>query len=298
MTQVEKYLIYLRHERNYSRHTEISYSSDLHQFEQFIIEQVGDFQPEDLTSDLIRRWVVSLVEQGISARSVARKLSGVKSFCSYLLEHRMLAANPARIVKAPKAKKPLPSFVNYSEMKPILDSYFVDYRPEAYFESVRDHTIVELLYMTGMRRDELIKLRDTDVDFSAQQLLVNGKRNKQRIVPISGNTVELLKRYLEIRNKEVVPEENAFFVLKSGKPLYPMLVYRVVHGCLESISTLAKSSPHVLRHSFATSMLNNGAEINAVKELLGHSSLASTEVYTHTSVEELKKIYEKAHPRA
>ncbi len=298
MTQVEKYLKYLRHERNYSRHTEISYSTDLKQFEEFIVELVGTFEVGEVEPDMIRRWVISLVEQKVSSRSISRKLSGVKSFYNYLLEHHLVAHNPAKGIKAPKANKPLPSFVNYSEMKLILDEHFSKNGDVEGFDAVRDHTIVELLYMTGMRRDELIKLKDSDVDFSAMQLLVNGKRNKQRIVPFGKKTAQLLQTYLEIRNKEVVREVDSFFVLKTGKALYPMLVYRVVHSHLEHISTLSKASPHVLRHSFATGMLNNGAEINAVKELLGHSSLASTEVYTHTSVEELKKIYEKAHPRA
>jgi integrase/recombinase XerC len=298
MTQVEAYLKYLRHERNYSRHTEISYYTDLCQFENFIFGIVGEFDIEQIDSDMIRRWVVALMEQKVSPRSISRKLSGVKSFYSYLLEHHLAAHNPARGIKAPKANKPLPSFVNYVDMKPLLDEESFLTGAECQFEAVRDHTLVELLYVTGMRRDELIKLRDVDVDFSAKQMVVNGKRNKQRIIPFSPKTAQILNKYLDIRNREVVRESVYFFVLKNGKPLYPMLVYRIVHRCLENISTLSKASPHVLRHSFATAMLNNGAEINAVKELLGHSSLASTEIYTHTSVEELKKIYEKAHPRA
>jgi integrase/recombinase XerC len=298
MTQVEEYLKYLRHERNYSRHTEISYYTDLCQFESFITGIVGSFDVEQIDSDIVRRWVVSLMEQKVSPRSISRKLSGVNSFYNYLLEHHLVAHNPARGIKAPKANKPLPSFANYVDMKPLLDEELFIKDAGCQFEAARDHTLVELLYVTGMRRDELIKLRDADVDFSAQQLLVNGKRNKQRIIPFSPKTTQMLKRYLDIRNQEIAREADCFFVLENGKPLYPMLVYRIVHRCLENISTLSKASPHVLRHSFATGMLNNGAEINAVKELLGHSSLASTEIYTHTSVEELKKIYEKAHPRA
>lgn len=298
MTQVEAYLKYLRHERNYSRHTEISYFTDLRQFEDFVVAILGQFDVGQVDSDIIRRWVVSLMDQQVSARSISRKLSGVRSFYCYLQEHRVVSHNPVRGIKAPKASKPLPSFVSYADMKPLLDQELLLADGECDFEAVRDHSIVELLYMTGMRRDELMKLRDEDVDFAANQLLVNGKRNKQRIVPFSEKTAQMLKRYLDVRNKEVVRQTDSFFVLKNGKLLYPMLVYRIVHRCLENISTLSKSSPHVLRHSFATGMLNNGAEINAVKELLGHSSLASTEIYTHTSVAELKKIYEKAHPRA
>lgn len=298
MIQVEKYLDFLRHERNYSRHTEISYFTDISQFEAFVVEMVGDFVPGDVDADLIRGWAVSLVEEGVSARSVSRKLSAVKSFYSYLLEHGLVSRNPAKVVRAPKANKPLPSFVNYTDMKPILDEYLAKSSREGDFESVRNHAIIELLYVTGMRRDELIKLNCTDVDFSAMQLLVNGKRNKQRLIPIAPSTAQLLKRYQDVRNRDVGNLCRNFFVLSSAKPLYPMFVYRLIHECLSQIGTLSKASPHVLRHSFATGMLNNGAEINSVKELLGHSSLASTEVYTHTSVQELKKIYEKAHPRA
>jgi integrase/recombinase XerC len=298
MTQVETYLEYLRHERNYSRHTEISYSADLVQFEAYIRGLAGEFEPGQIDSDQIRRWVVFLVEQKVSPRSIARKLSSLKSFYSYLLEHRFVTHNPARAVKAPRGNKPLPSFVNYSDMKHVLDDHFLQPGEADDFESVRDHAIVELLYVTGMRRDELIRLKDPDVDFSAMQLLVNGKRNKQRLVPFSESSGQMLKGYLAVRNRDVGPETDSFFVLKNGKPMYAMLIYRIVHQSLQHISTLSKASPHVLRHSFATGMLNNGAEINAVKELLGHASLASTEVYTHTSFDELKKIYEKAHPRA
>jgi integrase/recombinase XerC len=298
MTQVESYLKYLRHERNYSQHTEISYYTDLRQFEDFIIGIAGEFDAGQIDSDMVRLWIVSLMEQKVSSRSISRKLSGVKSFYNYLQEHSLVARNPVRGVKAPKASKPLPSFVNYSEMKPLLEKEAFAKDGQSQFEAVRNHTLVELLYVTGMRRDELVKLRVADVDFYAGQLLVNGKRSKQRMIPFGGKTSQMLKEYLDIRNKDVVCDCDSLFVLKNGKPLYPMLVYRIVHHCLENISTLSKSSPHVLRHSFATGMLNNGAEINAVKELLGHSSLASTEIYTHTSVEELKKIYQKAHPRA
>ena len=298
MTKVEAYLTYLRHERNYSRHTEISYFTDLHQFEKFVTELMGEFSPEQIDADMVRRWLVALVEGNVAPRSVARKLSAIKSFYNYLLEHRLVVSNPAKGIKAPKPNKPLPSFVNYSEMKPLLDDFVDDSTDKNEYVAFLNHTIVELLYITGMRRDELIRLRDSDVDFSAKQLLVNGKRNKQRIIPISEEAVVFLKRYQELRSIEVGRKASAFLLLRNGKPLYPMYVYRIVHHYLEHISTLSKASPHVLRHSFATGMLNNGAEINSVKELLGHSSLASTEVYTHTSVEELKRIYEKAHPRA
>lgn len=288
---------YLRHERNYSRHTEISYFTDLCQFEEYIRGLEPEFDPEQIDADMIRRWVVSLAESGVSPRSIGRKLSGVKSFYRYLLEHGFVSHNPAKSVKAPKTGKPLPSFVNYGDMKLILDSCKGIPEGSNEFESMRNHLIVELLYLTGMRREELVKLKDSDVDYSAQLILVNGKRNKQRLIPISNALAQAIRGYQHIRNRDVNRETDSLFVLETGKPVYPMLIYRIVHRSLEHIATLGKASPHVLRHSFATGMLNHGAEINSVKELLGHSSLASTEVYTHTSVEELKKIYDKAHPR-
>jgi len=179
-------------------------------------------------------------------------------------------------------------------MEPILDETV----PEDDFELCRNRAIMELFYVTGMRRAELIGLKDADIDMSSDLIRVTGKRNKQRMIPFSAVTKKVISSYVEQRNKQVENQSGYFFVKKTGGQLYPMLVYRIVHGNLEDIPTLTKASPHILRHSFATSMLNNGADLNAVKELLGHSSLASTEVYTHTSFEELKKIYNKAHPRA
>ncbi|OJU55444.1 MAG: recombinase, partial [Bacteroidales bacterium 45-6] len=203
MTQVEAYLKYLRHERNYSRHTEISYYTDLCQFENFVTGILGGFDTEQIDSDIVRRWVVELMERKVSPRSISRKLSGVKSFYGYLLEHHLVSHNPARGIKAPKASKPLPSFVNYAEMKPLLEEHTLAVDGQGQFEAARDHALVELLYLTGMRRDELIKLRDADVDFSASQLLVNGKRSKQRLIPFSEKAALMLKTYLEVRNKEV-----------------------------------------------------------------------------------------------
>ncbi len=291
----EKFIKYLRNEKNYSSHTEISYLTDLTQFEEFIVGECGKFNPADIDSDLIRIWIAQLVEQGIKPRSVNRKLSSVKTFFKYLKKQHVVTVNPAERVSGPKISKKLPSFVNNNDMTKILDeeSNFPDT-----FEGYRDRFIMELFYVTGMRKAELISLKNTDVDFHSKTLRVTGKRNKQRIIPISDSTINKLQQYLEIRNKEIENKSSFLFVKKNGNPMYPKMVYNIIHRHLEGISTLSKKSPHVLRHSFATEMLNNGAEINAVKEILGHSSLASTEVYTHVSFEELKKVYHKAHPRA
>lgn len=294
MTIVDKYIDYLRYEKNYSSHTEISYYSDLIQFRDFIESHYRDIELETVDGDIVRAWIIFLMETKTSARSVNRKLSSLKSFYRYLQKMGSISISPLKKISGPKAKKPIPSFINYSDMEKVLDIETEDND----YESFRDKVILELFYVTGMRRAELIGLTDKDIDLYSGSIRVTGKRNKQRIIPVSKNTITLIDAYLEIRNKNFENQTVAFFVKKDGEPIYPMLIHRVVSSHLKWIPTLAKASPHVLRHSFATGMLNNGADINAVKELLGHSSLASTEIYTHTSFDELKKIYNKAHPRA
>jgi len=290
---LQKYLSYLRYEKNYSLHTEVSYFKDISQFEDFLKSHCEGMPLHEAEGDMVRHWMASLMEDGLSARSVNRKLSALKSFYRYLLRIGEITSTPMSKIAGPKANKPLPSFANDSDLDVVLDEEM-----PTDFEHLRNHTIVELLYMTGIRRAELIGLKVNDVDFSMAQIKVTGKRNKQRLIPLSESTVQLLRGYLDERNKLDAVCSESFFVRENGAPLYPMMVHRIVNSYLENISSLERTSPHVLRHSFATNMLNNGAEINAVKELLGHSSLASTEVYTHTSFEELKKIYKKAHPRA
>lgn len=294
MLLIEKYIRYLRYEKNYSLHTEISYSEDLSQFVEFLAEHFSDTDIKHVDRDIIRMWIVSMMERKISARSVNRKLSAVKSFYRYLQKIGEVMVNPASKVNGPKVGRPIPAFANSADMEKVLDQE--DYGDS--FESLRDHIIIELFYVTGIRRAELIGLKDVDVDFSSETIQVTGKRNKQRLIPFSDGMKQSLEQYIAVRNKEVGNQSGYLFVKNNGEPLYPMLVHRIVTSNLQQIETLAKVSPHVLRHSFATGMLNNGADINAVKELLGHASLAATEIYTHTSFEELKRIYNKAHPRA
>jgi integrase/recombinase XerC len=294
MLLIEKYIKYLRYEKNYSLHTEISYSKDLHQFSGFLLSHFPGTDIKSVDNDLIRMWIVSLMEDKMSPRSVNRKLSALKSFYKYLLRTGEISANPMKKIAGPKNSKPIPAFVNNSDMEKILDEPVM----ENGFEALRNHIMIELFYVTGIRRAELLGLKDVDIDFSSKKIQVTGKRNKQRLIPVSDDMLLLIKQYIDVRNEETENQSGYFFVKKDGEKLYPMMIHRIVTESLKQISTLSKTSPHVLRHSFATGMLNNGADINAVKELLGHSSLAATEIYTHTSFEELKKIYNKAHPRA
>lgn len=293
---ITKYIEYLRYEKNYSSHTEISYLNDLLQFAGFLDNHHPGVSLEEIDGDLIRLWMVDLMKGKIVARSVNRKLSALKSFFGYLQRKDILNSNPAVKIVGPRMAKPIPSFVNDKDMDVLLPVNSLDYSDD--FAKFRDVLLVELLYVTGIRRAELIGLKDEDIDYYSRTMSVIGKRNKQRLVPLSADMCDKIRLYMSVRDGRLELKPEALFVREDGRALYPMLVYRIVNEQLSQISTLSKASPHVLRHTFATSMLNNGADINAVKEILGHSSLAATEVYAHTSFEELKSIYNKAHPRA
>ena len=291
---IDSFLDYLRYERNYSNYTIEAYSKDLRQFEEYVkVNKDNRFAPDEVDADLVRCWIVSLMDDKMSPVSVNRKLSSLKSFFKFLMKQGSISVNPLRLITGPKTKKPLPYFVRDKEMELLLDGDGFDED----FEGVRDRLILEMLYDTGIRRSELTGICDSDVDCDTMQVRVTGKRNKQRLIPFAEGLKNLIQAYTEVRNREVGSESGWFFVRKNGEQLSAGIVYNIVKKKLSEIPTLAKRSPHVLRHSFATSMLNNGAELNAVKELLGHSSLASTSVYTHTTFEELKKVYH-AHPRA
>lgn len=294
---IESFLQYIKYEKGYSSHTFVSYKTDLSQFEKFVMERYGmkEFVPENVDSCWVREWIVSMMESGASASSVNRRLSALKSFYSYLRKNGVMKNNPMDQIVSPKRQKRLPTFLREDEMSELLSDVEVF---ETGFEGVRDKLIVETFYTLGIRLSELIGLRDSDIDVHAQTVLVNGKRNKQRYVPFGDSLKKSMLAYLSVRNEEIPVRSENFFLRPDGEPLYPMLVYRIVHKYISSVSTLSKRSPHVLRHTFATAMLNNGAELEAVKELLGHSNLAATEVYTHTTFEQLQKNYKLAHPRA
>ena len=290
----DSFLDYLRYERNYSEKTVLAYGEDISQLREFAQEEIGDFNPAEVTPELIREWIVSLMDKGYASTSVNRKLSSLRSFYKFLLKKKVILVDPLRKITGPKNKKPLPSFLKENEMNRLLDD--TDFGEG--FEGCRDHLIIEMFYATGIRLSELIGLDDKDVDFSASLLKVTGKRNKQRLIPFGDELKEGMLEYVNVRNEQVLESGGAFFVRKNGERLYKNLVYNLVKRNLSKVVTLKKRSPHVLRHTFATTMLNNEAELGAVKELLGHSSLATTEIYTHTTFEELKKVYKQAHPRA
>ena len=291
---IESFLDYLRLERNYSERTIVSYRTDLREFEGYLKKTESELDWKKVHADHVRNWMVHLMEAGRASTSVNRKLSSLRSFYRFLLRRKEIMVNPMSKVVGPKKKKPLPFFVREKDMNRLLDEIpFSDG-----FEGCRDRMILEMFYATGMRLSELIGLNEVDVDCSAKLIKVLGKRNKQRLIPFGNELAEDLLIYIKVK-KEAFPDgSEAFFVRKNGGRMYPMQVYRLVKRNLFKVVKLKKRSPHVLRHTFATAMLNGNAELRAVQELLGHESLATTEIYTHATFEELKKVYEQAHPRA
>ena len=292
---IGEFLQYLQYEKNYSSHTVLSYHTDIIQFCDFLSVSPETFSPSTVEASQVQQWVLAQMSDKISARSISRKLSTLKSFWRFMLARGYVHTNPMSKIISPKTHKPLPAFFKQGEMKVALDTTFL---PDD-FERVRDWLILKLLYMTGIRRSELISIEDKDIDLAKGSLRVIGKRNKQRIIPLGKPLCDDIKKYISLRNESVELLAPQLFLRKNGEKLYPKMVYNMVRETMtETGSTLHKKSPHVLRHSFATALLNEGADINAVKKLLGHSSLAATQVYTHTSFEELYNIYNSAHPRA
>ena len=294
MWLTDSFLDYLQYERNYSEETIKSYREDLRQFEEFAREEIGDSAPSEVKAELVREWIVSLMDRGYTSTSINRTLSSLRSFYKFLLRKGEVAVNPLQKITGPKNKKPLPAFLRESDMDRLLDE--VDFGEG--FKGCRDHMIIEMFYATGVRLSELIGLDNKDVDFSSSLIKVTGKRNKQRLIPFGEELKIAMMEYVDVRNEAVPIRTNAFFVRENGERLSRSIVENLVKRNLSKVVTLKKRSPHVLRHTFATTMLNHDAELGAIKELLGHESLATTEVYTHTTFEELKKVYNLAHPRA
>lgn len=287
---ISKFLDYLAKEKRYSPHTIKGYQNDLSAFCDYAVAEY-DTPIHECGHKIIRSWFSSLLEVGILPKSIHRKASSLKSYYKYLLRNNLIESSPMDLVPLPKVGKQLPKFVEEAS----LDALFNKFEFEDSFEGMRDKLILDLFYQTGIRRAELIGMCVSDVDFYQQTIKVLGKRNKERIIPISTSLLETIKKYLSYR---MPSEVDNLFLSASGKRLYPKLVYNVVNKYLSQVTTLSKKSPHVLRHSFATHMLNNGAELNTIKEILGHVNLSATQVYTHNSLEKIKSIYKQAHPRA
>jgi integrase/recombinase XerC len=290
----DAYSDYLQKEKNYSLLTLRAYTDDIAAFERFIKETDEDAVLEEVTYSQVRSWIVALVEDGISNSSVNRKMSSLKSFYKFLLKTKQIDVSPLQKHKSLKTAKKVQVPFSEKELQDVVD--IIEYPDD--FEGLRDRLIIELFYTTGIRRAELIGLKVTSFDSGNKTLKVLGKRNKERLLPVLGCTEDLICKYIAARNRLVAIADPDVLILNSrGKKINETFVYRLINCYFSVVSGKVKKSPHVLRHTFATHLLNNGADLNSVKELLGHASLSSTQIYTHSSLSELKKVYQEAHPR-
>jgi len=293
MNQIEAFLEYLLLERKYSKHTITAYRNDLISFRDFCEVEYDQESIVSVNYSQIRSWIVSLVDDKITNRSINRKVSSLKTFYKFLQKTKQIQINPLVSHKALKTSKEVQVPFSIKEVNNAISEITTDDS----FDALRDKLIVEMFYSTGMRRAELIHLKISSIDFSGGMVKVLGKRNKERFIPLLPSVVKSIKNYIE-RRGEVSPKSDHLFITNKGNKIYETLVYRVINNYFSRVSSKVKKSPHILRHSFATHLLNEGADLNSVKELLGHSSLASTQVYTHNSLDQIKKVYNQAHPRS
>lgn len=297
MFDIHPFIDYLKFEKRVSSHTVTAYQNDLEQFVAYVKDNLGMVKLSDITAADIRTWIITLLEDNNhTARTVNRKLSSLKAYYRYMIKVGQVKSNPMLKIHSPKFQKRLPEYVEATDMEKLFND--IEFGKD--FGGVSEHLILEMFYATGIRLSELLGIRKNDIDFFNQNIKVLGKRNKERIIPFGNKLGDLLTSYMEYYEKIDVEdkENNYIFVAANGKRLYPKAIYRIVRKYLDLVTTIDKRSPHVIRHTFATHMLNNGADLNAIKEILGHSSLAATQVYTHSSMEQLKSIYKQAHPRA
>ena len=283
------FIHYIESEKRYSDHTITSYKVDLNQFFNFLIEEYNIDHPQNVNFKIVRNWISYLLESGLKARSVNRKISTLKSYFRFLVISNYSDSNPTLKITSPKTSKRLPVFIEKDKINSLLDANFFDEN----FTGHRDKLILELFYFTGIRLSELLNISISDIDFNNSQIKVLGKRNKERLIPLTYSLISDLKRFINKYNIS-----NYLFVDENKKKLYSKKVYRIVNKYISKVSSLKKKSPHILRHSFATHMLNNGADINAIKEILGHSNLSATQIYTHNSIKKLKNVHKQAHPKA
>ncbi len=292
---IQQFIDYIKLEKRYSNYTVQAYNTDLLQFVEFLTEL---YQVDVLKAQfvMIRAWIVHLNANHISKRSINRKITSLRSFYKYHLSHRHIDANPVTKINLLKTDKSLPDYVEEESMELLFTE--VDFAND--YQGVLDKTLIELLYSTGIRLSELVNLKYVDVDWQSSQIKVLGKRNKERIIPLTPSILQQMKTYNQQRNNCLTQgqDQNYYFLTQKGQKIYNKYVYRQIKSYLSLVTTISKKSPHVLRHTFATHLLNKGADLNAIKEILGHASLAATQVYTHNSIEKLKNIYKQAHPRA
>lgn len=287
------FLKYIKYEKRSSEHTVTAYGIDMKQFDEYLVKSYDFHHPELADFQMIRSWIVSMAEKKVDNRSINRKIATLRTFYKFLLQKKVIEKDPMLKISILKTQKNIPEFIREKELDSLLDD--VEFPDD--FSGVRDKLILELLYGTGMRLSEMIDLKETDIDFYNRTVTVLGKRNKQRIIPISQSLVKLIQDYQNFKNTEGLMHEY-LIVSDKGNQAYPVMIQRITKKYLSLVTTLVKKSPHILRHSYATHLLNNGAELTAIKDLLGHSSLSATQVYTHNSMEKIKKIYEQAHPKA
>jgi len=290
---IERFIRYVRYEKRFSPHTIKAYETDLLQFQTFLTTYETTLA--EATHTLVRSWVMECMEASTGAKSINRKISSLRSFYKFLQREGLVVKSPMEQVQAPKIPKRLPVIVEEAKLNTLLDDEALF--PSG-FEGLRDRVVLELLYGTGIRLAELLGLKNSDIDDYNQQIKVLGKRNKERIIPLAKPLYALLKVYIDQKNELGFTSTDKLIVTDKGTAAYPQLIYRLVKQALGEVSTQDKKSPHILRHSFATALLNKGAELTAIKELLGHANLSATQVYTHNSIEKLKSIYKQAHPKA
>jgi integrase/recombinase XerC len=291
---LQAFLDYLAFEKRFSVHTLTAYRGDLSDFFRFISGTFGDVAPGEISYNMVRSWLAGLKDQGTNSRSLNRKISSLRSFFKYQLREGRIELSPMTQVITPKNSKRLPVFVKEDDMQQLMNTLNSSTED---WNTLNARTLISLFYVTGMRLGEMISLKDSHIDLPRQTIRVLGKGNKERIIPLVPGSVDLIGEYQSLKKKYFEKVDDRFLVTPKGKKLYPKYAYNLVNKALSSISTLDKRSPHVLRHSFATHLMNHGADLNAVKELLGHSSLAATQVYTHNTIEKLRDVHKKSHPR-